>query len=256
MTTYSVVTTCNANGWNNYGERMVESFRARWPGEVTLTIYPEEFEPVIGGRIHSAQFPRWLHDFKERHKKHRAAHGYPNGVYDYRLDCVRFAHKVAAVTDHLLSTPADVGIWLDADTFTHATVTKEWLENLFPPVSPLAWLDRLNCYPECGFVMYRRCDQTAELIGLLQEIYMTDRVFALKETHDSFVLEWLVNSQIGLGRMYPPHSLSGAARRWSHPFINSEIGKCLDHFKGERKRLLRTPKQEQQTHRGVDYWRR
>ena len=39
---FSVVTTFNADGYNRYGQRMIETFLQNWPQEVELIVYTED----------------------------------------------------------------------------------------------------------------------------------------------------------------------------------------------------------------------
>ena len=38
---YTVVTTFNAEGYNTYGRRMIDTFLQTWPQEVELQVYAE-----------------------------------------------------------------------------------------------------------------------------------------------------------------------------------------------------------------------
>jgi hypothetical protein len=153
---FHVVTTMHAKAWEEFGRRMVESVIALWPLDaLPLTLYAEDFDPEPMPGLQVRRLPAWLDEFKQRWGKTPAYTGHRNGGYDYRFDAVKFAHKVAALTDFGLELSDGVMIWLDADTFTHAVVTTEWLHSLFPEPAYLAWLDRANSHPECGFVMFR-----------------------------------------------------------------------------------------------------
>src|SRR5687767_15655094 len=114
MTRLAVVTTCHAVGWQQYGHRMVATFDQFWPVDVPLYLYAEDFQPDHFRPV-LRQLPAWLTEFKARHAENPRAHGLIGGSYDYRQDCVRFAHKVAAVTDAAWRLETDVLIWADAD---------------------------------------------------------------------------------------------------------------------------------------------
>src|SRR5258708_3526237 len=116
---FAVLTTCNAKGWDQYGRRMVETFDQFWPPDVPLYLYAELFEPDHPRPV-VRTLPKWLTEFKERHAENPGAHGLIDGNYNFLHDCVRFAHKVAAVTDAALTLETDVLIWADADIVTHA----------------------------------------------------------------------------------------------------------------------------------------
>lgn len=242
---YRVVTTCNADGWKQTGRRMVESFISRWAAEtLPITVYAEGFD-IYRNEVEVRRLPAWLDEFKERHAKTPSANGFRNGVYDYRFDAVKFAHKVAALTDFALSIDEGAIIWLDADTFTHADVTIEWLDGLFPGDGYLAWLDRTNCYPECGVVFYRASHPYhRNFMEAFRQIYISGELFRMKETHDSFVLQTLVHRKVVGKKIAEPVSLSGDGKRTGHVLANSALSTCLDHMKGMRKTIGRTPKNE------------
>ena len=251
----SVVTTCNREGWEQTGRRMAQSFRLRWPAEIPLILYAEGFEPDVDG-IEVRALPTWQAEFKARHRLRPNANGNGGLRYDFRQDAVKFSHKVAALTDAGMAMQDGILIWLDADTMTHEHVTRDWLDGLFRSDAALAWLDRTNCYPECGFVMFR-CSHRAhhELMTAFRGIYASDEVFRLKETHDSFVLQHLVGDMVMRGLMPLPHSLSGEARRWHHPFVGGPLGAKLDHMKGDRKNAGRSSRRDLMRPRAESYWR-
>ena len=249
-----VVTTMNAAGWNQTGGRMVESFRRQWPQDVELIVYAEGFRVPDYMGVKVRELPVWQAEFKARHKGNRKANGQMPSRYDFRQDAVKFSHKVAALTDAGLKQSEGILIWLDADTFTHAPVTHEWLQGLFPAPSYVAWLDRENCYPECGFIMMR-CSHAAHgsvMIGY-RELYVTDRVLKMAETHDSFVFQQVIEKHRKDGLIEAPVSLSGD-RRWSHPFVNGPLGACMDHMKGDRKKRGRSNAWDTRRPRSEPYW--
>jgi hypothetical protein len=232
---------------------MVETFDQFWPTDVPLYLYAEQFEPDHPRPI-VRQLPAWLAEFKARHAEKPGAHGLIDGNYHMRQDCVRFAHKVAAVTDAALTLETDVLIWADADTVTHAPVETGWLTALFPPGPYIAWLDRHQFHPECGFYMLR-CNHPShrEIMSRWQQLYETDAVFGWEETHDSYVMQQLILKAERDG-MIATHSLSGDARQTGHPLINGPLGARLDHLKGPRKALGRSPISDLVRTRSEEYW--
>jgi hypothetical protein len=250
---FAVVTTCNAAGWQEYGRRMAESFDQFWPTNIPLYLYAEDFQPDHDRPIRRT-LPIWLAEFKARHAEHPYAHGMIDGKYDFRFDCVRFAHKVAAVTDAASKLDTDVVIWADADIVTHAPVNTRWLKSLFPPGPYIAWLDRYRHYPECGFYMLRTTHPAHRTtMARWQHLYESDAVFGLVQTHDSYVLQQVIREAEREG-LVTAHSLSGEAHQHRHPLINGPLGKCLDHLKGRRKVLGRSPSTDLMTPRLEEYW--
>lgn len=237
---FDAVTTCNLAGWKRYGHRMVESFNRLWANDVSLSVYSEDTLP-----IETCVFPEWLTQFKNRHSNNPDAHGKANGAYNYTRDCVRFAHKVAAVTDVALSSDADVLIWLDADTLTHAPVTQEWLESLIEKDAYIAWLDRAGLYPECGFyALNLKHPMHPEIMRDWVSLYLSDAVFLFPQTHDCVSLERVIRVAEADGDI-KVQSLSGEqGRKHPHPFVNSRLAEKLDHLKGPRKDKGRSHKSD------------
>ena len=229
---YHAVTTCNLAGWEQHGRRMAESFLARW--RMPLTVYAEDFDPDLPVEVR--RLPEWQAEFKARHKNTPAYVGQYRGGYSFKYDLVKFSHKVAALTDFGLSLDDGVMIWLDADTFTHADVDEDWLRGLFPEPAYIAWLDRRGNTLETGFVMFRATHpRHREFMEKLREVYVTDKVTAMLEWHDAWVIGEIGRRWAQLGR-FQVVSLSGDAHQWHHPFVEGPLGARLDHMKGERKK--------------------
>jgi len=254
---FHCVTTMNENGWKESGERMVLSFLQFWPEEAKpLVVYAEDFTPPAMDGIEVRKLPEWLDRFKAKYGKMPAATGYRPGRYDYRFDAIKFSHKVAALTDFGMDLTDGVMIVMDADTLTHSPVTVAWLEGLFPEPAYLAWLDRENAHPECGFVMYR-CGHPyhRQFMESFRAYYTSGELFKLKETHDSFVLQQLVTHKIIAKKIPRPVSLSGD-KRWHHPFVNGPLGACMDHLKGPgRKAQGKSNRRDMRNQRPELYWR-
>lgn len=251
---YHVVTTMNEAGWIETGRRMVESFATRWPKNARLTLYAEGFIP--NAAVATRPLPVWLDEFKAKHRNTRSANGWRKERYTYTHDAVKFAHKVAALTDFAEGIRDGVVIWLDADVYTHADVTEQWLTKLFPEPAYIAWLDRQNTHPECGFVMFRASHPYhAAFMDRFRALYTSGRVFDLPETHDSFVLQHLVTAKVATGHIPAPASLSGEALRTSHPAVNGPLGACIDHMKGPRKAEGRSRRRDLIRPRSEPYWR-
>lgn len=260
----SAITTCSSAGWAEYGHRMVDTFIRHWPADVTLTVYTEGFKIPRAPNVVEAHFPPWFMRWKQRHAHNADAHGRlaiknrRGRPYDFRRDAVKFAHKVAAITDGAEQADVDQVIWMDADVLTHEPVDHAWLDGLFPFRAPgyMAWLERHRVYPECGFMIFRPRDPAHErFMRRFRAIYESDQVFALTETHDSFVLAELVHKSVREAWFPTPYNLSGEARTSHHPFVFCSLAERLDHAKGARKAHGRTPSIEVSGRRDEKHWR-
>lgn len=251
---FHVVSTMNAAGWEQTGRRMAQSFLEHWPVEaMPLTIYAEDFVPDVAGVV-SRELPEWMAQFKRDHGPVPSRVGMRNGRYCYINDAVKFAHKVAAVTDFGLGLDDGVMIWLDADIFTHSEVRSDWLEKLFPEPAYLAWLDRVSSHPECGFVMYRASHpHHHKFMTAYRDLYTFGDLFKLPETNDCSALAHIVGIKVANLHIKPPVSLSGD-KRWHHPFVNGPLGACMDHMKGPRKEEGRSRAIDMRRPRSEPYW--
>src|SRR6185369_13856483 len=142
----SVVTSCSAKGWQEYGRRFVETFPRHWPEDIRLYLVSEDY--IAEAAAHKLAFvPLWeseaarLYDL--RHRNNPRAHGKvreendagwtPKKIadgYNFRYDAYRFAKKVFAI--ELVSREVKTGrlFWVDADVVTFADVPTSALEKL------------------------------------------------------------------------------------------------------------------------------
>lgn len=242
---FLAVSTFSAAGLSLYGRRMMESFAQNWSETASLHVYAEGWrERFAGVSVFDLETASpWLGMFKARHA-HRP-------TTNFRMDAVRFSHKVAALCHAARHGDADFLIWLDGDIVTHSPITIADLEWLAPKDDEwIAWLDRDRIYPECGlYVLNCRHSRHKEAMATFEAMYTEDLLFALPEWHDSFVLEHVVKT-LGMGAK----SLSGAGRRTSHPLVNSELGQWFDHLKGPRKQEGRSRVGDLKVARQEAYW--
>lgn len=261
----SVVTTSNLKGWKDYTSRMVKTFNQYWDPSIKLYFYNEDIpNPPEYDNVIYRELPDWFIKWKKVHKDNKFAHGRDprrnrkTREYDFRLDCVKFSHKIAALTDIGLELDQGLLIWLDADTVTHEPVDPEWLYQLRPKGDVyMSWLDRARFYPECGFMIFD-CSHRShrQFMEILLKTYKMDKVFKYNETHDSYVIEKLVHQGIRDGMFKAPKSISGQFRREHHVFPHTVLGERLDHAKGPRKRHGRTSKNEvRKAGRKEAYWK-
>lgn len=251
---FRAVTTCNAQGWEQTGRAMAQSFVEHWV-DVPLVVYAEGFVPDVAG-VDVRELPDWHARFKAAHAADPKAHGMTAfGRYNFRRDCVRFSHKVAAITD-AGEDQSGVLIWLDADTRTFDTVRPAWLEDLLGPSAYMAWLGRDGVYPECGFLMFdTEHPAHREIMGELRRRYESGEVFDMSQTHDSYVIEDVILTAKAMHKIMAPRNLSGPHSTRGHPWLGSRLAERMDHLKGARKALGRTPRHERLVKDGNSYWR-
>lgn len=219
---------------------MYSSFHRNWPIDVELFFYPEGFSVGAYENVTILDFPQWFLEWKESHKNNLDAHGLDKTKnrpkkrnYDYRRNCVRFAHKIAVLTDAALNYECDLLIWMDCDVITHHRVTVDWLRRLFPEKSReyMAWLWRTKTYPECGFLMFRgRHPRHVPFMETLLNVYRSNDVFNYGETHDSYIFQELARER------FTPYNLAGPSGSRHHSVFDfSPLRQRLEHLKGGRK---------------------
>jgi hypothetical protein len=219
---------------------MAESVATYWH-DMRLTVYGDEIFEMPAG-VKFAHMPAWHDDFKARYRFDKSAHGLVgNESYNFRRDCVKFSHKIAALTDRPQS---DYIVWMDIDTIAFNHVTPKMVKSWIKPNTYIAWLDRINLYPECGFMIFD-CNhpQHDDFMKKLSALYATGNVLHMAQTHDSYIIEYLIKNM-----KLPTTSLSGVHRNKHHPMAFCEISKYLDHFKGKRKLLGYSPERVSKGH--------
>lgn len=246
---FLAVTTFHEKGRAEYGQRMMTTFHQFWPEEVGLRVYAEGWRASIPEATVTdlEQASDWLGNFKARHAWRDAGNG-------YRMDAVRFSHKIAALLAANERMNSRYLVWMDGDIVTHSPVTLEVLNRWAPKDGQwISWLERRKVYPECGFyIIDRDHPRHREMLQALRKMYDGDELFTLPEWHDSYVL-WEVVKRSGVGTK----NLSGTiGTRTHHPFVNSELGSYMDHLKGKRKQRGKSMRTDLVFPRREGYWKR
>jgi len=263
---YTVVTTFHQPGLEQYGQRMIDTFEQFWPAEVDLIVLAENCTPRTTRPntrvVNLLEASPDLRAFIERHKDNPLAHGRagPPEVFNpkkqFRWDAVRFCYKVFAKS--VAADMIDSGwmIWIDADTITHSPVSLQFLGNVCPHNAFVSYLGRGEKYhSECGWVAYNLdAPECRQFIRDFVYMYNTDRIFQEREWHDSYIFDVIRKQFQGRCKFHnlnPSWEDKGLA---GHPFINSELGKYMDHVKGERKKEGHSKPKEVVLHQDHPYW--
>lgn len=227
-----IVTSFSRDGYERYGRDFIESC-GNLPYDVT--VYSEDDLPIPHKKLDD---PVHLEFLKRR----------PGDPPDYRFQAKRFSYKTFSV---LASKGEGRLIWLDADVKVFGKVPAKFLDDFLPKGVYTAYLGREKMHSECGFVIYDRSHPVHEkFMSAWRNLYETDGLFKLKEWHDSFVYDHLRTSL-----NVPSINISGPGKSAHHPFINSPLGKYMDHFKGNRKEKKRSSRGDLSWNRPEAYWR-
>ena len=274
MKSLTVVTTFPPNRWTAYAKRMLESHIKYWPDDVELHAYYEGTLPALENKkirfINIEEANPDLKNFKQRHKDDPVANGeineVPGGVRrnpdaggndkgkgSYLWDAVRFSHKTFAVDHAIKHSKTDYVLWLDADTYTFRSISKDFVTGLLPEDKLVNFLGRGDKYPECGWVCYNtQHPKIKDFMQYWTDMYRNDTIFNELEWHDSYLF-WQC-----LKRVAPADGVDigkGAGAKGHHVFINSVLGGYIDHMKGKRKVLGKSSKSDLRGSRDEDYWK-
>ena len=263
---YTVCTTFNADGYEKYGRRMIDTFLQTWPQKVTLVVYAEGCNVVETAPnlvVHDIGIADALTTFKTAWANVPRANGdvsadpvrnqRKDAGKGFKWDAVRFAHKVYSIFHCARTIKTDWLIWMDADTVCHSNITLADLNRLCPADRDLCFLGRKYKYTECGlYAMNLNRPDTKTFLKKFQRMYddAEHGIFALEEWHDSFVFD-AVRKQCALSELdWSGHLITGEG----HPLINCEWGAYLDHLKGARKDLGRSERVDLKVKRTEAYW--
>jgi hypothetical protein len=263
-----IVTSFAEKGWKQYGKRFVETFLDKWPASERLVIYhegmPEDAiendriewrnlfevegltkvlddinasEPVFKGQI---QVPVQGKDGKQEIQQQ----------YDYRYDAFRFCRKVFAIVDAAYKCDDRYLAWIDADVVTHSEVPINFIESLIDDNAAIAYLGREWTYTECGFMVFDLSNpMTDKFLQSYKNIYTTGAFRLVGEWHDSYLFD-----VVRLMLKVPGTNIAKGLKH-DHPFINTILGKYMDHLKGpKRKQDGRSLKQEAIMNESHPYW--
>lgn len=225
-----IVTSMSLNGYEKYGKRFLETAH-HWPYPVT--VYSEDELPVPHRPFTDPAHRRFVQS------------PVADPLTDYRFQAKRFSYKVFAILD--AAKEGGRLIWLDADTVAFKDVPTQFLDDLLQDTW-IAYLGRQHMHSECGFVMYD-CDNLGAFFETWRNLYATGGIYRLREWHDSFVFDHLRESM-----KIPSKNISGVGSTAHHPFINSPLGKYVDHLKGARKDKGRSAKSDLVWKRPESYW--
>jgi hypothetical protein len=191
--TYTFVTSFHKKHQDVYAYKMLESVANNWkPGDTKLIAYVEgyynfdelplnNFSSVIEYRHIESIDAR--NNFIERNKDKNGSYG--EAPYNYRMDALRFCHKVYALTDVALEMldNEDQGwlAWIDADTVTKKMFKAEDAAKIMIPEVDIVHLGRIDIdYSETGFMAFNMAyHNAASLLIDLRGAYDTDEVFAI-----------------------------------------------------------------------------
>jgi hypothetical protein len=216
------VTTCNKAGLERYAHRWLDG-RSYWPAGTEFKFYTEGFKVDCPGKDFTelAEFSEW----KAKHANYA-----PPG---WQWNVVGYAHKVFAAADALYDHDG-VGVWLDADCVTFRKVPDDLIEQQLSGAY-LACYQRTGLYTETGmWIMDCRHPEHRAFLDEWRNWYFSERYKKLGQWHDCMTLDETIRAFVKAGKI-KVHNLSGEHHKTMHPQAKTELGKYIDHCKGDRK---------------------
>jgi hypothetical protein len=251
----TVITSFTETGYAKYGKDFIETFKKHWPKDIRLLVYYEgdsirddwHFIDEVEGLltfIDKLQFPMMKGDMGD-------------GSWNIQLDATQ--NRNLFMIRHAANLYGGHIIWCDADIITHTDITHEvldgWIKDKF-----CVYLGRdgwnFPDYSETGFLIFNTQHQLfANYFGACMAILDSGMIFTLPNWHDSrtfdtarLVFKNHADEFVNLASHLPPNSTI-------HPFINSDLGKYMDHKKGKRKGNRSDPSELIIPQEG-DYWKK
>jgi hypothetical protein len=277
--TITVVTTFHHEGLTTYGQRFIDSFAQRVDKNIKLIVYAEDCTPANPDPrqiiIQDAKATLLkLNVFKETWKDIPKANGNissdpirskrKDSKKAFKWDAVRFANKVYAVFDACNKREGNWIVWMDADSYIHSNWSYAAFKNLLPENKYITYVGRgkgSQTWPECGFyglnMNHPVCHSFLEEFERMYED-AEKGMFLLPEWHDSYIFGEVLkqfkqfNADYDYSaQMYMSEAKSGGG---GHPLINTELGKYMDHMKGERKKDGKSKRSDIMVNRTEAYW--
>lgn len=254
-----VVTSFSPSGYEQYGQRFISTFRQFWPKSVELLVYHEGQRGLNGVNLLELLS---CQNFLQRHRfsdevrgqaLHRPRHWKgkcEREGYNFRYDAYRFCRKVFAV-EHAATTHLGARLfWVDADVVTFDFIPEWQLSAWLPEAIGLSYLGRpVHYHSECGFVGYNLShEQVVRFIHDFANQYREDTFKQMDEWHDSFIFDRVRERHSGIPQLDLSSGMSG------HVFVQSSLGRYMDHLKGDRKKDERTSAKECKVPHIHRYW--
>ena len=275
----TVVTTFHPEGMTTYGEKFLESFARNVDKRIELIVYAENCKPTnpdptrITILDQEQALPK-LVAFKNKWKDDPKANGIPPDAIkarrprdwhkEFKWHAIRFANKTYAVFD-ACTRSKDWCVWMDADSIIHSPWSYEDFASLLPNNAYITYVGRgkgSQTWPECGFygmnLNHPVCHSFLEDFERMYED-AENGIFTLEEWHDSYVFGEILNKYAE----FPSHDYSANIYNntaktggGGHPLINSELGRWMDHMKGDRKFDGHSKRKDLMDNRNEPYWQK
>ena len=243
------VTSFSGKHYDIYAKKMLDSVVEHWADDLKLIVY---YDTVTEEQ--KKDFPKSpIIEYRDLDKvedraifldKMKGYDGTSNGQmpYDFRMDALRFCHKVYALTDYFLEISENEAkggwlIWMDADVLTTSSLSEEILFQAFPKDSELIHLGRTDIdFSETGFIGFNLDTMHSHyFLADIRGCYDIGEVLAYREWTDAFIMTRFIKIYAAHGMKV--HNLSEGASGLA-VFPQSKLADFMIHYKGNLKNTI------------------
>ena len=257
-TSHTLITSFNKAGYDQYGKDFLATLKL-WPYSINIVVYYEGSNgaavPVdidLPSRVRLRDFWEVEHmkEWFDQISHFKLMSGKTEDIeYNINFDA-RQARKVF-MEAHALKTYGGKVFWIDADVITHSKIPETFLDFVLPDDKFCCFLGRDWFYTESGFIGFNADHDVCKLfMTAYTKVFLDGVIFTRPGWHDCWgfdvVREWC-------GKQDDFNDLAKGIPKTLHPFVNSVLGKYMDHRKGNRKDS-RTDKSELVVPRPEAYW--
>lgn len=250
---YLAVTSYDHSSQRAFGNLCVESFCDYWPSNCHIIALVENLPNSTSDfedRLSMLSFEEHAADFYAFEHKYKNIAATRTG---FKYDAIKFAHKVYALLAAVdaLALGFDYLIWLDADVYTFRTVPNRLLKSLTSPKKYMSYLGRSHLqnspvnYSECGFMIFNlNHSKNRAFWNLMRRYYDEGALFRLREWHDSYIFDQArlaLENEANVTNINISEFGTRTISDPGHIFVASVLGKYMDHRKGSRKALEKSP---------------
>lgn len=237
-----IVTAFNRNGYEQYGKRFLDSYKASF----ALDVFTEglNHEYLSPGYQRDQMVIPGLKRFLDRHRDDLTIQGKQpveqwndkerRARYSYRFDAYKFCKMVYTMWRAAELQQTGYMMWLDGDSVIRQRLPDDFFERFLPQDADYCYLGRGKKHTETGFLIFR-LPECLPILRKWKDFYDTDDFLNYREWHSAFLFD-------RAREMFPDirgHDLTPGGR--GHVIHQCDVGKYIDHLKGNRKMRGRSP---------------
>ena len=232
MSSTLIVTSYNKRLEEQYAHRFFNTYK----GELDTMLVSEDI--LSSGATHT--IPLTAHENFVRMNAWRK-------TQDFKQDAVRFCHKPYSIWTAVYDVyePHEQGkydsiLWIDADTVFKLPITQQWVDDAFRHTGIMTYMGRPRYHSETGVLWFNLNNPSMrDYIESVIELYNTNKIYELDETHDSYVWDWVRQHYEQLKSKEKRRGFRdiGVDYKVSGGHIQAHLfGDYMDHLKGSKRK--------------------